>query len=317
MVDKVSVQSLSSRWQGRRPHLVTRLSFEDRSLVVASAIASGSVGRCTCFVSLRRSAMAEANLGEFRKLSPKALVVELDTSSPLSTANALYASLAGEVRETGLRDLVLDVTSFRREELLMLLAALGHLGPPVGTGAEVVYVGAEKMAERLSGQVKEFRSVLGYAGVMYPSRPTQLVVLMGFEFGRARSIIENYEPRTLLLGKGKLTESITPGLGKKNEEFYNELRSQYANVESTFEFSARDPLVVADELERSIKLDGSSNVIVAPLHTKLSTLGVGLFARRHPEVQVCYASVESYNEEGYSVSGKDAYVLSLDSLLLP
>lgn len=197
----------------------------------------------------------------------------------------------------------------------MLVAILRLVVQRGSTGGEIVYVGATKMAEWMSGQVTGYRSVIGYAGEMWPSRPTRLVVLMGFEFARARSIIDNFEPKTLVLGKGSRSESITPELAEKNDEFYRALRSQYDNVEATFEFSARDPVRVAEELEEAVPLDSSSNVIIAPLHTKLSTIGAGLFAQRHRTVQICYAPVEAYNEQAYSTPGAEAFLLPRDALL--
>ena len=315
MTSSFPVRDIASRWAGRPVHLIARVSFEERSLVVARALSDVDVRRCTCFASARRSERTEAHLAEFRALLPSASVEELDTADPLATAKRLFDVLSAEMAETGLRDLVMDVTSFRREELLMLLAILRTLAPSPGTRSEALYIGSGPMAEWLSGQVTALRSIVGYAGDMWPSRPTTLVVLIGFEFARARSIVENYEPRTLILGKGMISQSISEGLGARNDEFFRELHSQYDNVVGTFEFSARDPFSTAEALERAVLLDGSANVIVAPLHTKLSTLGAGLFAARHPQVQVCYAPVDIYNEQEYSSIGSDAFVVELDALL--
>ncbi|WP_245442720.1 hypothetical protein [Methylobacterium terrae] len=282
---------------------------------MARSLMDADVCRCTCFVSSRRSERTEGNLAEFRQRFPSASVEELETSDPLATAQRLFNVLSAEVAATGFRDLVLDITSFRREELLMLLAVLRTLSLSSSEKSEILYVGAGVMADWLSGQVTSLRSVVGYAGEMWPSRPTCLVVLIGFEFSRARSIIENYEPKTLILGKGLLAESINPELGARNNDFFRELHSQYDNVAETFEFSARDPFSTADKLEQVVPLDASSNVIVAPLHTKLSTLGAGLFASRHPEVQVCYASVDTYNELEYSTIGTETFSIGLDALV--
>lgn len=308
------LQGMADRWRGRRMNLIARASFEERSLAVARAFADVEIGRCTCFVSARRSERAEANFAEFRGLLPSAVFEELDTTEPMETAACLYRVLSAENEATGLRDLVVDVTSFRREELLMLLAILRMLRPSPGTASELVYVAAGPMGDWLSGQVRELRSVVGYAGVMWPSRPTCLVVLMGFEFARARSIIENYEPKSLVLGKGRMSQSINPELGTRNEAFFRELQSQYDNVAQTFEFSARDPFATARALEEVVPLDGSVNVILAPLHTKLSTLGAGLFANRHPQVQICYASVDAYNEAQYSTIGTEAFSVEMDAI---
>ena len=287
MIKQVQLNDLAQTWAGRSPHLVMRVSFEGRSLVVADALATSGASKITCFASTGRSDLAERNLARLRAASESADVRELDVDEPLRAAEELYRFFSEEMSRSGLRDLVIDVTSFRREELLMILALLKSLGPGTNTGSDVVYVAAESMAETLSGRVSNYRSVIGYAGRMYPSRPTRLVVLMGFEFDRARSIIENYEPRSLILWKGRLSQSINSELGILNDQFHKELQSQYNNVESVFEFSARDPATVIVELEAAIGLDDASNVIIAPLHTKLSTLGAGLFALRHEQVQIC------------------------------
>ncbi len=197
----------------------------------------------------------------------------------------------------------------------MLLAVFRLIQIPSNTNCEIAYVTAASMSDWMSGQVTGYRSVIGYAGEIRPSRSTKLVVLMGFEYSRARSIIENYEPRFLVLGKGSKSESISEALHSLNEKFFQELRGQYDNVGKTFEFSARDPLAVAQEMEKAISLNSESNVIVAPLHTKLSTLGVGLYALKHREVQICYAPVAEYNEAAYSVPGRDIYLVPLKSLL--
>jgi hypothetical protein len=60
--------------------------------------------------------------------------------------------------------------------------------------------------------------------------------------------------------------------------------------------------------------NGNSNIVIAPLHTKLSTIGVGLYALEHTEAQVCYAPVEEYNETAYSAPGRDIYTIPLASL---
>ncbi len=114
MTNSFPVKNLASRWSGQPVHLMARVSFEERSLVVPRSLANAEVHRCTCFVSKRRSERAEAHLAEFRALLPSASIVDLDTSAPLTTAKRLFDVLAAEMAETGLRDLVLDITSFRR-----------------------------------------------------------------------------------------------------------------------------------------------------------------------------------------------------------
>ena len=88
-----------------------------------------------------------------------------------------------------------------------------------------------------------------------------------------------------------------------------------ANVAGNFEFSARDPLQVVRELSSAIDGGTDANVIIAPLNTKLSTLGAGLYALGHPEIQICYAPVRRYIEANYSTSAQELFLVPLSELL--
>jgi len=284
-------------------------------MAVAEALGADAFESVLAFASSVRGDAAERSHRAFRAQFPDCTPQLLDTADPLAVAASLFEAIKAEVAATGLQDTVIDVTSFRREELLMLIAILRLVGVPAATNCEVVYVGASAMADWISTGVTGFRSVIGYAGEIWPSRPTRLVVLLGFESERARAIIENYEPSSLILGRGSRSESITQNLFKRNDEFFRDLERQYDNIDLTFEFSARDPIKVATEIDNAIKFDGSANIIIAPLNTKLSTIGAGLYAQRNKQVQICYAPVGSYNEEAYSKPGKDLFILPLTDLL--
>lgn len=307
----VPIAELPARLWTKARSLIARTSFEERSAVVARTAQPGMVRRGIIFASEGRSELAEARLSEVRRMHPNLRVVELRTADPLGTAERIDDA----IKSIGLVDAVIDITAFRREELLMLLEVLRSIDASKRRNCELVYVSAGDMAAPLSGKVTHCRSVVGYAGAMWPSRPTRLVVLMGFEIPRARAIIEAYEPKYLVLGRGLRSESITQALSDKNDAFFKELSSSYANIEATFEFSARDPRAVVKTLEHVVPSAEASNVVIAPLHTKLSTIGVGLYAQSHRDVQVCYAEVGAYNEETYSTVGNAAYVLPLTELL--
>lgn len=306
----IPISELGTRiWDRARP-LVARVSFEDRSLTVATIAPKGMCRKGIIFVSDGRSDLVKSQVKSLVLTHPNLSVVELKISDPLGTADAINDA----VQSISLVDAVIDVTAFRREELLMLLEVLRGMDSRKRRNCEIVYVSAGQMADTLSGKVTLTRSVVGFAGEIWPSRPTRLVVLMGFEIPRARAIIEAYEPKHLILGRGRKSESISDDLWKKNDAFFKELKSNYANVESAFEFSARDPLAVLTELEKAIPTSEPSNVVLAPLHTKLSTIGVGLYAQRHRNAQICYAEVGAYNEETYSKVGNSAYVFQLTQL---
>jgi hypothetical protein len=307
---KTPITEIAARLWNRPRTFVGRISFESRSVATAAAARGGVCRKGILFVSEGRSDIANEHVRSVKNDHPGLKIVELKIADPLATADAINSALTS----TSLVDAVIDVTTFRREELLVLLEVLRSIDSAKRRGCELVYVSAGQMADTLSGNVTQTRSIVGFAGEIWPSKPTTLVVLMGFEIPRARAIIETYEPRYLILGRGKQSESINEDLWKKNDVFFRELTSSYANVEDVFEFSARDPLAVAEQLENAITTSEKSNVVLAPLHTKLSTIGVALYAQRHRNAQVCYAEVGVYNEEAYSTVGDDAYVFSLTQL---
>ncbi len=302
-----------------RRHLLMRVGFEDRSVAIINTFDPSRWQSITVFASKNRSERAEANLQSLsRRLGGGINPVELDVESPLSIAVELAKAIEKFIEQVGDDAAVIDVSSFRREELLMLLAIL-KLKLTNGRHLDLwslAYVGARNMGEWLSGKVTSVRSVLGFPGDVRPSRSTRLVVLLGFEVNRARSIIEEYEPKQIVLGMGYKSESITDDLYDRNKALFDRLGQEFQDtIENTFEFSARDPLKVQFELDAIVGNDNQSNVVIAPLHTKLSTIGTGLYALSHPSVQVCYAPVEEYNEDAYSAPGPDVYLVPLDSIV--
>jgi len=273
--------------------------------------------RCLAFVSKRRSKYAEKNFSELEAISPNIEAVELDTSNPLSVGDSIYSGIDKIAREDSLNDTIIDVTSFRREELLMLLSIIKGRNISENDNCEVGYLTAECMAEDwLSRNVISLHSVIGYAGEIWPSRNTTLVMMMGFEIERAQSIIDIYEPNQLILGKGGVSESISSELHQKNQFFFDNLRRQFnISEQNTFEFSLQDPLKTAQQLELVIPDNGENNIVLAPMNTKLSTTGAGIYALNHRNIQICYATVEEYNQEKFSKPGSDIYSINFSSIL--
>jgi hypothetical protein len=52
-------------------------------------------------------------------------------------------------------------------------------------------------------------------------------------------------------------------------------------------------------LEKAAMSD-NYNIVVCPMNTKISTIGVGLAALQNNKIQIAYARAIEYNEAGYS-----------------
>ncbi|NOR60923.1 MAG: hypothetical protein GQ535_00320 [Rhodobacteraceae bacterium] len=88
----------------------------------------------------------------------------------------------------------------------------------------------------------------------------------------------------------------------------------FDTIEYEFDFSATDPLSIKRVLENRIKELPHHNIIIAPLNTKLSTLGCGAFGIVNPRVQICYAEVEAYNSSEYSKAGDAIFLVPFRDL---
>ncbi|QXC52442.1 hypothetical protein KHC17_25235 (plasmid) [Agrobacterium salinitolerans] len=317
MIEKLEFDALGTTLQSRPFHFLARVGFETRSIEIIGRTPQYEWTSFTYFVSKNRSEVAQKNVGAAS--SVKALNrgdYELDTQDPIQVARQLYDGVHHFHDHARGAPALLDITSFRREELLILLSLISSLPRNDVADWHLAYVGAKFMGEWLSGEVTEVRSVLGYPGEARPSKSTRLVILMGFEVSRARRIIESYEPKEIVLGMGRKADSINDDLYARNKELFDQLGREFKeSIESTFEFSARDPVAVKQELINVIGDPTRANLVIAPLHTKLSTIGAGLYGASEPLAQICYASVDEYNEAAYSAPGTDVYLIPLKDIL--
>jgi hypothetical protein len=67
-----------------------------------------------------------------------------------------------------------------------------------------------------------------------------------------------------------------------------------------FPFSCSDPYKVKEQILEQSKIEPDTNVVVAPMNTKISTIGVGLAAIESKIIQLCYAPAIQYNFDNYS-----------------
>jgi hypothetical protein len=218
---------------------------------------------------------------------------------------------------------LVDITTFTHESLLILFKLLSS---PSRQNRRITYIytsardystseaGDQKW---LSKGIVEIRSVLGFVGEVMPARKNHLIVLVGYEHERASRLIESFEPNRLSLGHGRAGSVTSPSHYEANRYFHRlvlNAAARYANVTS-FEFSCNDPYEARDAILAQATSTPDSNHIVAPMNTKISTLGCALATVRDPTIQLCYAQPSQYNYESYSASGESCYLFDHDELL--
>ena len=301
---------------GDRPidAFVGSVSFEERCLSIPRRVDTGRVGDVFIGCNGTYRSTFQANYDAVCELFGEHLtILELFSDDPVGSARNIGKALSGRFVGSPKR-VVMDITTFTRESLLMLLLFF-RLNMRTTDTLELLYVrakeysvGSEEGNEWLSKGVLEVRSVLGYPGQMSASRPTHLIVMVGFEFDRAVEIVNWLEPSFVSLGFADPIETGTRDHQRTNEAVVGRLRRTFGDVES-FQFRAYDANGTKTDLRKQVERRLGCNVVVAPMHTKISTVGASLLACEDDRIQLCYAPAKIYNVEHYSIPGDEFYWL--------
>jgi hypothetical protein len=311
-LQQFEMKDLDEKLEGHIDVLICSVSYERRCRSVADNIDPKRI---------KHALIAEnKNHREFHgdnaeylcdRFSPSFKHVMLDRSDPLKTADELQAALESCIGTESKR-IVVDITTFTRESLLILFMLLQERFAQ--TNVRYVYArardydpGVPEEKKWLSKGVGEVRSVLGYPGELLPSRKLHFIILAGREHERAAELIRSYEPSVVSLGCAARTEhDRDPG-----KSGFQQVKAVFSTA-SQFTFDCLDPLRTKAAIADQVALRQDFNVIIAPLHTKLSTLGAGLTALENPKLQLCYAQPIIYNYENYSRPGDQFFLFQID-----
>lgn len=321
---KISLNDLPSYLDLPLDVFICSASFEDRCKSVAQQIDPSQVARVLIceYRDFENVDSEAANAAWLRsRFSDRARRVLLSTNQPIVTADSLRDELEGLPKAECLNVLI-DISTFTHEALLILLKLLMSGGQSanvrfVYTGAREYSIGFHGNEKWLSRGIDDVRSVLGYPGELVPSKKLHLIILAGFESERAEKLIEAYEPAVVSLGVGERSASVSEDHHDLNSVFHqrvfdfcDSMSAKNAGVRR-FEFSCVDPIATKVAIEKQIAECPGYNVIISPLNTKISTLGVALAALEQSSIQLCYAHPIEYNTSGYSSPDENCRLFSL------
>jgi hypothetical protein len=310
---KISLNTLTKALEAHVDVFICSASFEARCLSVPNQLSPELVGSVLICANENFPEVLSGNGKTLtERYASKGSLVKLSTENPLMTADALQEAI-GRFTGSTPRRFVVDITTFTHEALLILLKIM-RLKLSAKDTATLVYMSAgeysvgDKPEDKwLSKGIREIRSVLGYPGKIVPIRKLHLVILTGFEGERAERFIEEYEPNRISLGVGDPAHSISSDHYSVNKATHGKIAAKYSDV-LEFEFSCSDPSAAMAAIESHIARIADHNVLIAPMNTKISTIGAGLLALKDESIQLCYATAHQYNEAKYSTPGTDCYV---------
>lgn len=290
-------------------YLLVCASFEERCLSTYDWLKPNRISKTGVFYFTQ---FLNSTAEHIEKLKTKfnADIYPLDYTAPITSADAMMKFLEEIEHASNKPNIVIDISTFTRESLLIVLKYL-LLNEPKFSDIYLFYRFAT-VSEYLSDGVAAIRSVLGYIGDVSVEKPTHLVLLSGFEYERAKEIIDTLEPDFISIGYGGKDKSITQELHSLNVDFTNKLIAYYSDENvAIFEHSLRDPGEVKEVILSLVKEKPEYNTVIAPLNNKISTVGAALAAAQNDAIQLIYAQMEEYNETGYSRGEDDCLIYNL------
>lgn len=285
--------------------LLLSASFEPRSTYVADNLSDGYRAR-RAFVYVN-SEFIEGQAGQrtrknLYRLVEKASrhadevsVIEGSWLSPVQQIKAIRDALDDTQSSVTSMRVTVDCTTFNREALLATVLVLRAKHPT--SHLRVLYASPQTHGQWLSRGYRAVRNMMGLSGVHFPSRPTVLAVLSGFEPHRTQKLIEEHEPALVLLGVGD-----PPTSGEFLQRNLAEQKLVLARQKvQEFRFPTSDIHACTKQLGQVLRPHlNESNIVVAPMSTKFSTLAALLVAEELTEIQMSYCLPGEYNVEDYS-----------------
>lgn len=302
---------------------ISMASFEDRSLSLINSL-KNKVNKFIFFKNRDAGEFASENLRKMEALSNgKFNSIELNHYSPTFTVDQMVAAILEVKDELDVGDIFVDITTFTHEQLLILLKVLSEVIPNkkilIGYNGAAKYSTNTESEVWLSRGVDHIRTVIGYPGNFSPSKKLHLVIIVGFEHERAAALIERFEPIKLTLLRGDKKESVSDSHYETNKIFFDELRefldmtlNTQTDVDSSY-ISCVDPDAVKNKVLEIAASNSDFNMVVCPMNTKLSTLGVAMAAIENSNIQVAYGKAIEYNEAGYSSASDMATIFEYKS----
>lgn len=320
-MDEISHSELPTFIGEQRTTLICCVSFEDRCLKLPFALSDSSVTSVVVFYNSDVPKGGENLLEMEAVFGDRCSIRKLSVGSAIDTADTFLDALDELLPQSDGSDIIVDFSTFTHEHLLILIQCLKFsridlsLVLWIYCRVEEYSTAQSGLAKWLSSGVFDIRTVLGYSGRFSAGLPTYLVALVGFEASRAVEVIESVEPAKLFLGKGASAHSETSEMSVINEKFHDLVSREQKLFPSSdvmaFDFSCNDIEAVASKISSIVSENSDfGNLVILPMNTKISTLGVALAFLRGNNFSVLYGQATSYNTDGYSKASDRCYVIS-------
>lgn len=291
-------------------------SFESRCLSIPRVIDQNKIVKTWVLRNNygRTAETNQINFGVIKESFPNSEGIEFSLKRSDKITDLIYV-LIKELKVLQIEEVVVDISTFTHEVLLILIRAL-YISKNDFKKVLFLYNGAGRYSEWLSKGCKDIRNVVGYPGYWNPAYKYHLIVLSGFEQERIAGLVEILEPDSLSLGvcSDSTNDNHNDTIRQYRKQFDDWARNlQVLKKYERFDFSCIDIEETIRNIEKIIDSNNEMNYILAPLNTKLSTVAAGIVALRNEKIQLCYPIPEAYNIE-YAMPSENVTIVDLFSI---
>lgn len=292
------------------------VSFEARCLSIPRMIDQDKIVK-TWILRNNYGRTAETNQGNYdaiKDILRNKEEIGFSLKRPDKIADIIYV-LMKELKQLQIENIVIDISTFTHEILLILIKAL-YVSQNNFKNILFLYNGADRYSEWLSKGCKDIRNVVGYPGYWNPAYKYHLIVLSGFEQERITGLVEILEPDSLSLGvcNDSTNDNHNNTILQYKERFDEWACTLHVLKEyERFDFSCINIEETIRNIEKIINSNSEMNYILAPLNTKLSTVAAGIVALKNENIQLCYPIPEAYNIE-YALPSENVTIVDLFSI---
>lgn len=228
-------------------------------------------------------------------------IIETQHKDPIMGMRLITKEINEACREQESVAITLDISTFPKKQLLLMLRALDQSG--LFESTRLLYTEPQKYAAQLnqplSFGLKEIAAIPTFTGIYDSLKELTLIVFLGYEGDRALALWENIEPhKTIAVIMKPAYHDEWEG---KTEEINSALLASLERESILYVDS--NPLSTVELLKNLIfsNKPKQTNWYIAPLGSKLQTVGLYYFLSKYPEAaSIIYASPLRHNETYFS-----------------
>jgi hypothetical protein len=316
---KTKISEINSAISSKVSLLICSGSFEERWFQIAKNIKTDDLSNVLILQRGYDGSSWERGITELDRVHKNKMRILDIPCRPSELWKFFSSDILPLIKEQKFLTLI-DITTLTHETVVMFVSlikaeALSDKVILAYAGAKAYFISDDKADWWLSRGVKDIRSILGFPGLIRPSKKSHLVILVGFETERAKELIVQYEPVSISLGIG--VDPYSQEFYEKNNWFKEQLQIFIDSVGgsvkmvSEFQFSCSDFESAKSAILTEASKFSDFNITIAPMNTKVSTVAVACAAIENEALKLCYVEPVEYNKDYYSSPGDALTIIKI------